>query len=106
MDMPKMTAEQGRAGTYQLTSTYGLDEHITAEHWYCLPIAAIRREVRVGDMAHVRFIVLEMESNHVGRICKTKQGLAVHVEITGWRLPLSEVDVLGLVVGTAQDFRH
>jgi hypothetical protein len=112
MHMPHSTAEQSaplapnpRAGTYELTSTYSLDENIQAEHFYCLPIEAIDREVRVGDLVHVRYKGLEWDL--IGRVYKTKKkDLAVHVDFTGWRLPLDDVEVLGLVVETAQTFRH
>jgi hypothetical protein len=95
------------ASTYQLTRTY-LDtrsDNIKAEHWYCVPIEEIDREVRVGDLVHVRYKGQDWDL--ISRVYRNKEkSLAVHVEFTGWRLPLSEVDILGLVVTIGQQFRH
>jgi hypothetical protein len=115
MDAP--TAEQTpMLPTYVITYTECLPDDIKAEHFHCRPIEEVERELRVHDLIHVRLTGAEWECfertigqkcHFIGRVYKRKRkDLAVHIERTGWRIPLNEVEALGLVVTFEQEFRH
>lgn len=96
-------AQRHAADTYQLfTRTEYLDEHVEAEHWVCLPISKLGRDLRAGDCVHARWTKSEWQ--FFGTVRESKRGLVVKPDGIA-DLPLADCEIQGLVVQRQQVFR-